>query len=136
MMTYIYIFFHCILRVIPLMNLHFYIAFMVGLLVGEFKTFYFILLVYIKVICSILLSRALSKHFCWPLFFIKDWVFMTAGHNPMSLSFSICTDFLHSWWLLKEKKYIKLSPIIQNSYYFFMLWFKGLSFKTQFKIEF
>ena len=36
-----------------------------------------------------------------------------------------------------KKEYISLSPCNLNSfYYFFIFWFKGLSFKTQFRIEF
>ena len=39
---------------------------------------------------------------------------------------------------LKVKKVkIRLSPCISNIFcYFFIFWFKGLSFKTQFKIKF
>ena len=48
------------------------------------------------------------------------------------------TDFLHRSWLLKVKnKQIRFSPRRLNSfYYFFIFWFRRLSFKTQFKIEF
>ena len=36
-----------------------------------------------------------------------------------------------------KKEKIRLSPCSLNSfYYIFIFWFKGLSFKTQFKIDF
>ena len=51
------------------------------------------------------------------------------------LSFSFCLDFFHHWWVLKVKK--RLFPNSLNSfYYFFIIWFEGLSFKIQFKVEF
>ena len=52
--------------------------------------------------------------------------------------FSFCTDVLHLWWLLKVKKRIKKALYKQsNSFYYFLIFcFKGLNFKTQFKIEF
>ena len=50
--------------------------------------------------------------------------------------FLFFTGFLLCWWLLKVKKE-SVSPNSLNSFnYFFIFWFKGLSFKTQFKIEF
>ena len=51
--------------------------------------------------------------------------------------FSFCMDFFYHWWLLKVKKNKWGSPSSLNSfYYFFIFWLKGLSLKTQLKIEF
>ena len=49
--------------------------------------------------------------------------------------FLFFTGFLLCWWLLKVKKE-SVSPNSLNSFnYFFIFWFKGLSFKTQFPVN-
>ena len=53
-----------------------------------------------------------------------------------SLIFFLYGLFTQLMTLKGKKEYIRLSPSNLNSfYYFFVFWFKGLSFKTQFKIE-
>ena len=58
--------------------------------------------------------------------------------SSLDCNFSFCPYFLQLWWLLNIKKeQIRFPPSSLNSFITFLfIWFKGLSFKTQFNIEF
>ena len=62
------------------------------------------------------------------------------AHTFRSMDYKFfCTYFSHRSLMSSEgkKRIIKASARILNSfYYFFFFWFQGLSFKTQFEIEF
>ena len=49
--------------------------------------------------------------------------------------FLFFTGFLLCWWLLKVKKESVSSNSLNSFNYFFIFWFKGLSFKTQFPVN-
>ena len=56
--------------------------------------------------------------------------------SSLDCHFSFCID-LHRWWLLKVQKWIIKALSKQSKLFLlFIFWFKGLSLKTQIKIEF
>ena len=64
----------------------------------------------------------------------RHW--LTNKFRSLDSNFSFCMDFLHRWWLLKVKKRRLFLSSLNSLYYFFIFWFKGLSFKTHLRWNF